>query len=59
MDIIRSSRGPLVLEVHASPDLRGVENTSGKDLAGYLIHAVEKRLKWKRPLQSSSSTEAS
>lgn len=58
VDLIRSSRGPLVLEVHASPDLRSVENTSGKDLAGYLIHAVEKRLKWKRPLQTSSETEA-
>lgn len=52
IDMIRSSKGPLVLNIHASPNLQHVENATGKDLAGMLIHAVEKKLKWKRPLQS-------
>ena len=52
IDMIRSNDGPLVLDIHASPNLRYVENASGKDLAGMLIHAVEKKLKWKRPLTS-------
>lgn len=55
VDMIRSNNGPLVLDIHASPNLRYVENTSGKDLAGMLIHAVEKKLKWKRPLHSQSN----
>ena len=48
--MLRSDEGPLLLDIHASPNLRYVENASGKDLAGLLIHAVEKKLKWKRPL---------
>lgn len=56
VDMIRSGRGPLVLDVHASPNLQHVENSSGKDLAGTLIHAVEKKLKWKRPLHVSNGT---
>lgn len=55
VDIIRSSRGPLVLNINAVPNLQHVENTSGKDLAGTLIHAVEKKLKWKLPLHSPKS----
>lgn len=50
IDMIRTNDGPRVLDIHASPNLRYVENSSGKDLAGLLIHAVEKKLKWKRPL---------
>jgi ribosomal protein S6--L-glutamate ligase len=56
VDMIRSSRGPLVLNINAVPNLQHVEGNSGKDLAGMLIHAVEKKLKWKRPLHSSNGT---
>ncbi len=58
VDMIRSSRGPLVLNINAVPNLQHVEGNSGKDLAGMLIHAVEKKLKWKRPLHSSNGTSA-
>jgi len=54
IDMIRANEGPLLLDIHASPNLRHVESASGKDLAGLLIHAVEKKLKWKRPLHSCS-----
>lgn len=47
VDIIRSSRGPLVLEVNSSPGLEGIEGASEKDIAGLIIEfiegAVEKR----------------
>ncbi|MDP6541641.1 MAG: 30S ribosomal protein S6--L-glutamate ligase [Phycisphaerales bacterium] len=43
VDLIRSSRGPLVLEVNSSPGLEGVENTTGKDIAGKIIRFLEKK----------------
>ncbi|MBU2097508.1 MAG: hypothetical protein KKD00_02010, partial [Gammaproteobacteria bacterium] len=49
-DIIRSRKGPLLLEVNSCPSLGDLEDVSGKDLAGTLISAVEKQLGWKRRL---------
>ena len=46
VDLLQSSRGPLILEVNSSPGLEGIENTSGKDIANQLILAVEKKLKY-------------
>lgn len=40
VDILRSSRGPLVLEVNSSPGLEGIEGASGKDVAGMIINFV-------------------
>lgn len=37
VDLIRSNRGPLVLEVNASPGLEGIESASGVDVAGSII----------------------
>jgi ribosomal protein S6--L-glutamate ligase len=47
VDIIRSSRGPLLLEVNSSPGLEGVENATGIDVAKTIIMAIEKKLKRK------------
>jgi ribosomal protein S6--L-glutamate ligase len=44
VDIIRSNRGPLVLEVNSSPGLEGIERTSGKDIAGLMIQHLEKTI---------------
>ncbi len=52
VDILRSSNGPLLLDINATPELKNIEAVTGKDLAATLIHAVEKKLKWKRPLHS-------
>jgi len=41
VDLLRSSRGPLIMEVNSSPGLRGIEEASGKDLAGRIIEYVE------------------
>jgi ribosomal protein S6--L-glutamate ligase len=45
VDIIRSSHGPLVLEVNSSPGLQGIESATGKDVAGAIIEFIEKDIK--------------
>lgn len=50
VDILRSRRGPLLLEVNSSPGLEGIEEVTGKDIAGMMIAAVEKGVDWKREL---------
>ena len=42
VDILRSARGPLVMEVNASPGLRGIEEATGRDVAGLVIRFIEK-----------------
>ncbi|OAI11486.1 ribosomal protein S6 modification protein [Methylomonas koyamae] len=42
VDLLRSKRGPLVMEVNSSPGLEGIEKTSGKDIAGLMIEYIEK-----------------
>lgn len=44
VDIIRSNRGPLVLEVNSSPGLEGIERVTGKEVADLIIEYVEKRV---------------
>ena len=46
VDIIRSNKGPLVLEVNSSPGLEGIENITGKDIANTIIMSIEKKLKY-------------
>jgi len=47
VDIIRSSKGPLLLEVNSSPGLEGIEGATNKDIAGEMILAIEKNFKLK------------
>lgn len=42
VDMIRSDRGPLVLEVNSSPGLEGIENVTGRDIATKIIEYVER-----------------
>ena len=42
VDIIRSSKGPLLLEVNSSPGLEGIEGATNNDIAGEMIKAIEK-----------------
>jgi len=42
VDMLRSERGPLILEVNASPGLEGIETTTGVDIAGKIISYVER-----------------
>lgn len=45
VDILRSERGPLVMEVNSSPGLEGIEKASGKDIAGMIVEFIEKNAK--------------
>jgi len=45
VDILRSNRGPVVMEVNSSPGLQGIENATGKDVAGMMIQFIEKNAK--------------
>ena len=48
VDLLRSERGPLVMEVNSSPGLEGIELATGKDIAGMIIQFIEKNAKEKR-----------
>ena len=48
VDIIRSNKGPMVLEVNSSPGLEGIEGATGKDLAGLMIRAIEQKMGYVR-----------
>ncbi|MEM7209740.1 MAG: 30S ribosomal protein S6--L-glutamate ligase [Pseudomonadota bacterium] len=45
VDILRSNHGPVVMEVNSSPGLQGIEEASGKDVAGMMIEYIEKNAK--------------
>ncbi len=45
VDILRSERGPLVMEVNSSPGLEGIEAATGKDVAGMIVEFIEKNAK--------------
>lgn len=47
VDIIRSAKGPLLLEVNSSPGLEGIEGATNKDIAGEMIKAIESNIKKK------------
>lgn len=42
VDLLQSSRGPLVMEVNSSPGLEGIEGATGVDIAGKIIEYVER-----------------
>ncbi|UVW34554.1 30S ribosomal protein S6--L-glutamate ligase [SAR92 clade bacterium H455] len=45
VDLLRSSRGPLVMEVNSSPGLKGIEEATQKNVAGMIIDFIEKNAK--------------
>lgn len=46
VDIIRSNKGPLLLEVNSSPGLQGIESATGLDVANMMIESIERKLKY-------------
>ena len=48
VDLLQSSRGPLVMEVNSSPGLEGIEGATGIDIATKIIEYVE-RNEFNRP----------
>jgi ribosomal protein S6--L-glutamate ligase len=45
VDMIRSERGPLVLEVNSSPGLEGIEKVTGRNVAEKIIEYIERNAK--------------
>jgi ribosomal protein S6--L-glutamate ligase len=44
VDMLRSARGPLVIEVNSSPGLEGIENATGIDIASEIIMFIERSI---------------
>jgi len=42
VDLLRSNRGPVVVEVNSSPGIEGMEQASGVDVAGAMIEFLER-----------------
>src|SRR5262249_1115836 len=45
VDLLRSHRGPLVIEVNSSPGLEGIESATDKDIATLIIKYIERHAK--------------
>ena len=45
VDMLRSSHGPVVIEVNSSPGLEGIEKATGVDVANTIIRFVERHAK--------------
>ena len=41
VDLLRSERGPVIMEVNSSPGLEGIERCTGKNIAGMIIEFLE------------------
>ena len=54
VDILRSKRGPLILEVNSSPGIEGIEKATGKNIAGLVVDFVEKSLVKRRVSREDS-----
>jgi ribosomal protein S6--L-glutamate ligase len=44
VDMLRSDRGPLIIEVNSSPGLEGIESATGVDIAGQIVKYIEKNV---------------
>jgi ribosomal protein S6--L-glutamate ligase len=53
VDLLRSHRGPLVLEVNSSPGLEGIEAATGVDIAGVMVEHVQKSIVCKVKVQKA------
>ncbi|MGD1705141.1 30S ribosomal protein S6--L-glutamate ligase [Dapis sp. BLCC M229] len=45
VDLLRSNRGPVVMEVNSSPGLEGIETATGVDVSGKIIEFLEKNIR--------------
>lgn len=62
VDILRTKKGPKVIEVNSNPGLEGVSKASGVDVAEKVVNFIEHRVKKygrkkKRPLPKAKMTE--
>jgi ribosomal protein S6--L-glutamate ligase len=57
IDIIRSSKGPMILEVNSSPGLEGIEGSTGINVAAEIIKFIERRNKKEKKKFSKNTIE--
>lgn len=57
VDLLRSRRGPLVLEVNSSPGLEGIETATGIDVAGQIVDYMAARVTRRRRDAASSKSK--
>lgn len=50
VDLLRSNRGPLVMEVNSSPGLEGIEKATKKNIAEIIIKFIEKKIQKHRKI---------
>src|SRR6185369_717370 len=55
VDLLRSNKGPLVLEVNSSPGLEGIEGTTGVDVAARIVAHVAARAASQTPSEPAKS----
>jgi ribosomal protein S6--L-glutamate ligase len=48
VDLLQSSRGPLILEVNSSPGLKGIESATGINVAGKILEYLENHVEGKK-----------
>jgi ribosomal protein S6--L-glutamate ligase len=48
VDLLRSNRGPLVMEVNSSPGLKGIEEATEKDVAGIIVEYAATQVERRR-----------
>lgn len=48
VDVLRSSHGPVVLEVNSSPGLEGIEQVTNRDIAGMIVEFAQKNARANR-----------
>ncbi len=58
VDLLRSRRGPLVLEVNSSPGLEGIEGTTNADVAGAIVDHVVARVQARAKARTAPRTPA-
>lgn len=57
VDMLMSSRGPLVVEVNSSPGLQGIERATGVDIAGKIIEAAERKYEKTKKLKEKTKAK--
>lgn len=55
VDMLQSSRGPLILEVNSSPGLEGIEKATNVDIAGKIIQYIEDQHTKSKPRRKTVS----
>ena len=57
VDILRSSRGPLIMEINASPGLEGIETSTGIDIAFQIMLHLEQQFNRQKNYSTTSHHE--